>query len=109
MPQQNEVIVSTLLQYEPELEDLVDKFVRQLPELIAELKRLHADADWPSFRHKVHDLKGMGGNFGFQMLSELAERLESAVKADDLEALPALLNELDTLHARIRRGHEQGA
>lgn len=109
MPQQPEPIVSTLLQSEPELEDLVDKFVSQLPELIRELHHLHAEAAWPAFRHKVHDLKGMGGNFGFQMLSELAEHMEQAVRADDLGALAPLLEELDGLHARIRAGHAPAA
>lgn len=107
MHNQAQPIVSTLLQQEPDLADLVDKFISHLPGLIDELNRLHAAGEWPRFAHKVHDLKGMGGNFGYQILTELAERMEQAIEHDERDALAAMLGELGTLHEGIRLGRAQ--
>lgn len=107
MPQQSEPLISTLIESDPGLADLVAKFVNNLPQLLAQIKTAYAEQDWPRFAHKVHDLKGMGGNFGFQRVSEVAARLEQAAKAGDHDAISPMLHELDLLYERILAGQSQ--
>lgn len=97
-------IQSRLLQAEPDLSDLVEKFVLDLPAVLDELRQLSEAQDWPTLRHKVHDLKGMGGTFGYPDLSELAAKLEFQLINQDGQAVDTLLGELDKLVKRICQG-----
>jgi HPt (histidine-containing phosphotransfer) domain-containing protein len=97
-------IVSILLEKEPEFTDLVEVFVQRLPPTVAKIKQLYQEKAWPQLQKEVHELKGMGGGFGYPMLTELAGTIESQVKAANAEAVQSLLEELDDLRDRIVEG-----
>lgn len=97
-------ITSTLLVDEPEFADLVETFVKQLPESVVKIKQLFQDQNWPQLKQEVHDLKGMGGGFGYPMLTDLAGKIESRVVHQDIETVQTLLEELDVLSSRVEIG-----
>jgi HPt (histidine-containing phosphotransfer) domain-containing protein len=97
-------IVSILLEKEPEFSDLVEVFVQRLPPTVAKIRQLYQEKAWPQLQKEVHELKGMGGGFGYPMLTELAGVIESQVKIANTEALQLLLDELDGLSDRIVEG-----
>jgi len=88
-------ITSQLLEKEPEFLDLVEVFVQRLPATIANIGRLFDERKWPQLRKEVHELKGMGGGFGYPVLTELAAKIESQIAAENQDAVKSLLLELD--------------
>ena len=97
-------ITSLLLEREPEFLDLVEVFVRRLPPIVVKIRQLFDERQWPQLKKEVHDLKGMGGGFGYPMLTELAARVESQVIREDMQGISGLLDELDGLSHRIVLG-----
>jgi CheY-like chemotaxis protein len=60
--------------------DMVDDFLKELPERLAELQRLHAAAQWPELERSAHSLKGLSLLFGFQPLSQTFLAIEDAAE-----------------------------
>lgn len=68
------------LALEPDLAELVEIFVADLPARLAEIRHFVQFADWAEARRLAHQLKGAGGSYGFPHLSAAALALEQAVK-----------------------------
>ena len=71
-------------EHDQEFQGLVESF---LDGLDAYAKRISAGLDENNFdtvRELAHQLKGMGGSFGFPEITRQAAALESAIKADEL-------------------------
>ena len=99
-----EPIVSSLLDEDPELLELVTKFVERLPEQLSDINDAVKENNWAELKRKVHDLKGLGGNFGFPVISQVAKQIEDEIRAQSFTNIPPLLQELNSLYQRIRLG-----
>ena len=97
-------IVSSLLAEEPELADLVAGFVARLPVLIDELIAAHEARDWVALKAKAHDLKAVGGGYGFPQVTEVAGRIEFEIAKKDAPGVTAQVERLRALGRRIARG-----
>ncbi|KPJ90015.1 MAG: hypothetical protein AMJ53_15095 [Gammaproteobacteria bacterium SG8_11] len=97
-------IVSTILHDEPEYADLIEVFVERLPPTVTKVQQLFNERQWPQFRKEIHDLKGMGGSYGFPMVTELAGQIGMELKEDNTDAVQSLLQELESISARIALG-----
>lgn len=97
-------IVSSLLKDEPDLADLVMSFVDQLPQMLKSLHKAFTTRDGGLFKKLVHDLKGMGGGYGYPQISELAERIEFEYAKQDTAAVARSFETLDVLLTRIHAG-----
>ncbi|MCG6971461.1 MAG: Hpt domain-containing protein [Gammaproteobacteria bacterium] len=97
-------IVSVLLEKEPEFSDLVEVFVKRLPPIVSKIRQLFQEKAWLQLKKEVHELKGMGGGFGYPMLTELAGRIEYQIKNQNHDEVGILLEELDALSDRIVKG-----
>jgi HPt (histidine-containing phosphotransfer) domain-containing protein len=65
---------------DPDLRELIERFVHELPQRLAKL-RLAACADnLPEVGRLAHQLKGAGGSYGFPALTEAAHELERAAR-----------------------------
>jgi PAS domain S-box-containing protein len=102
-------LVSTLLREDPGLGDLVQRFVQRLPVLVGEMERAHADQDWGALKGHGHNLKGIGGGYGFAQLTELGARIERCADNRDQAGTLALLVELQRMATRIEAGYQTGA
>ena len=69
----------------------------EIPEDIAKLKELAAEADMQGLRHQVHTLKGMAANICAPALREISFEIETAAKDRDVESVRALLPELERM------------
>jgi signal transduction histidine kinase/CheY-like chemotaxis protein/HPt (histidine-containing phosphotransfer) domain-containing protein len=76
---------------------LVQAFIAELPGRMHAIRMAHAGANWPALAAAVHDIKGMGGAFGYPRLSDIAALMEAAVKERDFEVLTRLAAELEAL------------
>lgn len=99
-----EPMVSSILDEEPDLLDLIVRFGNKLPNTIQHLRQLHSQCNYDELSKQTHDLKGVSGNMGFMEVSQLAGRLEFQIANRDDKEVSYLLNKLDDLHARIQLG-----
>lgn len=87
-------IYSTLAR-DPDLVEIVDMFVAELPERIAAILQHLERQDWEALRRAAHQLKGAGGSYGFQPITTSAARLEQlAQQAAPEEAIRHAVEEL---------------
>ena len=100
----SEPVISTLLSEDPTFLDLVEKFVSELPEILNKLQHAYDQKDWVTLRDGLHNLKGMGGGFGYHILTEMAGRAEFQVFSENYEAVKAFLDEISQISERIYEG-----
>ena len=96
-----EPILSSLLNEEPDLVELVQLFTKRLPDYVNKIKTAITDNDWPTAALVSHQLKGNGGGYGFPMVSEIASKIESQIENQDYPSVKHLVEELDTICDRI--------
>ena len=97
-------IVSSLLIEDPTFVDLVNKFVSELSDMLSKLHRDYQQKDWVALKDGLHNLKGMGGGFGYQVLTELAGKAEFQVFSENYEAAKAFLDEISLISECIYEG-----
>jgi signal transduction histidine kinase/DNA-binding response OmpR family regulator len=87
---------------DPKYARLLERFVSRLPERVAKLTAQLAAADMDGLRHTVHNLKGAGHGYGFTAITELAARVEEAIKSETpREAIAAEVTALTDLIRRV--------
>jgi CheY-like chemotaxis protein/HPt (histidine-containing phosphotransfer) domain-containing protein len=101
-------LVYSHLAADPDLRELVDLFVREMPDRINALEAQAKNRDWNELTRTARQIKGAAGSYGFGEITPYAARLEAAAQ----EALPeeqilAALNELLSLCRRVRSGTPQ--
>jgi signal transduction histidine kinase/FixJ family two-component response regulator len=104
--QEGAPIVSELLKDEPDLLDLVQEFVRKLPDMIRKIEAAYNKKDVEELRQEVHTLKGTGGNFGYPELFELAKKIEFEIVANNFQAAGEMIESLALIAGRIAQGLE---
>ena len=93
---------------DPDLAEIVDMFVEEIPDRIATLRLQFQAADWEELRRTAHQLKGAAGSYGFSPVTPTAAAVEDAVRnaageREIQEALDALID----VCQRIRSGTPQ--
>ncbi len=86
---------------DPEFLELVQQFVNGLPDTVAEINGSIAQQDWDRAQLLSHNLKGVGGNYGFPALSYIAQQINSTLKKKHFHELEVLLSDLDKECQRI--------
>jgi len=69
---------------------LLDMFVADAPNYLAELDNALSSQDWPRLHRASHTLKGVFATFSAQRGEHLAQQLEHSAKAADVEACTEL-------------------
>lgn len=101
---QDDAIYSALSD-DPDLADLVQLFVDDLPLRIDALQALLEACDWPGLEQIAHQLKGTAGSYGFDAVSPLAAELERlAREPSGQEQIGQALQRLVECCARVRAG-----
>jgi signal transduction histidine kinase/DNA-binding response OmpR family regulator len=76
---------------DPELLEIIDAFVKGLPERAEALRQALSRGDLEKVTRLAHELKGAGGGYGFPSITDAAATLERAARAGrTTEAAPAL-------------------
>jgi PAS domain S-box-containing protein len=71
------------------LAELVEIFLKQCPEWTAEIREAAAEHNADRLHRAAHTLKGAAGNLGFDVVVDLAKKLERLDAAADWEAVQA--------------------
>lgn len=92
--------IHSSLASDPELGEMVEQFVAEMPSRAAWMQH-HLDAgDWPALQRAAHQMKGAAGSYGFDELTPHALKLEKLLVAGaSPEAVIAAFQEL-TAHCR---------
>jgi signal transduction histidine kinase/DNA-binding response OmpR family regulator len=61
-------------------ENLKIKFTDSLVEILAELEKARSDNDWSIIQSIAHQIKGAGGSFGYNSLTELSKNLSKELE-----------------------------
>jgi CheY-like chemotaxis protein len=97
-------IVSTLLEEDPEMADLLEVFLGRLPQMIRNIDGAVKARDWTMLKRLAHDLKSVGGNYGYLQLTQAAAKIEFEMVKESYASIPKWVAELYELEARILEG-----
>ncbi len=97
-------ITSELVADDPSFADLVAEFIDGLDARAKALQEAIDAQALDTVQALAHQLKGVGGGYGYPALSRTAAELEQRVQADDIERCKESLNELHSLLGRIEVG-----
>ncbi len=90
---------------DPDLGELVEMFVDEMPDRIASLSEQLDMSDWDNVRRSAHQLKGAAGSYGLSSTTPCATQLEIAVdEGQPEEQIRDAVQELIGLCSRIRAG-----
>lgn len=93
---------------DPDMGELVELFVDELPARIAALTAAFAAGDVETLGRCAHQLKGAAGSYGFDAMTPALLRLEQAARQGQPQnELQPLLEEVTSLSLRIRSGLPQ--
>ncbi|MBN2294072.1 MAG: Hpt domain-containing protein [Pirellulales bacterium] len=67
---------------DPDLGELVELFVDEMPDRIQNLTNLLEQSDWEELRRSAHQLKGAAGSYGFDTISPIAAVVEDKIRAN---------------------------
>jgi len=90
---------------DPDLGEIVDMFVEEMPDRVGAIQTQLEEADWDALRRAAHQLKGAAGSYGFDLISPCAGRLEAAVREQEPEEqIRRAAQELVDMCRRARSG-----
>ena len=91
--------------------ELVDTFLTEAPEMLAELRRAFGAGDADAFRRTAHSLKSNGNTFGARTFAAMAKELElggmahvQAASGRPLEALASEYTRVASALTELKRG-----
>lgn len=87
-------MVSNKVYIDPDLEFLIPKFLENREEDIKNLERLLKEAEFDQIRIIGHSMKGSGGGYGFDYLTEIGSRIEKNAELKNTDQLNSLITEL---------------
>ena len=88
-------IVSNRIQVrvESELEVLMPRFLANRQRDVVRIEKHLAEHDFARVREIGHDMKGVGGGYGFERISQLGAAIEAAAKNADADYVASLVTE----------------
>ena len=90
-----------IVQVDPDLEELIPGFLENRIADVAKLRSFLDDNDFANIQSIGHSTKGVGGGYGFDLMSELGAEIESAAKESDADKICEKIDQLDDYLQRI--------
>jgi HPt (histidine-containing phosphotransfer) domain-containing protein len=87
-------VEKVLIQVDPDLSDLMPDFLANKRGDAGRIMAAAAAADYAALRGIGHKIKGEGGSFGFDRISEIGAEIEDAAAAQDLPAVQRCVENL---------------
>lgn len=97
-------LYSSLMEQAPEFGEILHQFVNKLPELIFTIETAYRSQDWQELMKVTHNLKGMGGGFGYPQLTEQAVEIERYLIQGEYLQIDQAIVALQNLSERIQAG-----
>jgi HPt (histidine-containing phosphotransfer) domain-containing protein len=84
-----------------ELITIVPEYLESRRRDCTEIERLLASGGMEDIRFIGHRMKGSGGSFGFDEISDIGEALEEAAQVPDAEGIKTAVSRLESYLARV--------
>ena len=91
-----------IVHVDPDLEELVPGFLDNRRRDVGTVREALEKGDWESIRITGHSMKGAGGGYGFDAVTEYGARLEQAAVAGDPAAVREAAAALEDYLARVQ-------
>jgi HPt (histidine-containing phosphotransfer) domain-containing protein len=78
---------------ESELEVLIPRFLANRQREVISIEKLLTEQDFARVREIGHDMKGVGGGYGFERISQLGAAIEDAAKSANADRIASLVTE----------------
>lgn len=91
-----------VVEVDPDLEDLIPIFLDNRRKDVETLTEALAGRDFEKIRFVGHDMKGAGGGYGFQAISDIGSRLEEAAKNGDPATIQNCIHDLSDYLRRVK-------
>jgi CheY-like chemotaxis protein len=101
------ILTSSLLKDEPHLIDLINKFMKRLPAMRDAINLAHSEQNEEEFSGLIHQMKGVGGSYGYPLLTELCAKMEFQVASNHADNLNELMEEFNLMSERIFAGNDE--
>lgn len=103
-PSTAEPLFSTLAG-DPDLRELVEMYVDEMPDRMGALREKLASADWEELRRLAHQMKGAAGSYGFESITPVAGTVEDSIRNDaPEEQIRRSVDDLLAICSRVRAG-----
>ena len=90
-----------VVKVDPDLKELIPGFLANRRKDVTTLRDALAKRDCAQVQSTGHNLKGVGGGYGFAEMSAIGAEIETAAKADNLEPLAGLIERLAAYLDRV--------
>jgi len=101
---ENELPVFSELLDDPGLASVVEKFIASLPDKTTSLTEAARQQDWDTLKDEAHQLKGLGGGYGYPEITQLAAKLEFQILNKNQLEIESLIASLNAYCERIYAG-----
>ncbi len=89
---------------DPVMARMLEKFLDGLAERVRMARCFTDGREWNNLKKEVHNLKGMGGSFGYPQLSELAGSMQFEITKEDITEVERSMQMLEQLAGAILLG-----
>ncbi|MFT4582943.1 MAG: hypothetical protein ACI915_004324 [Gammaproteobacteria bacterium] len=96
-----------IVNIDPDLEDLIPGFLSNRAKDVESINKLLVDGDLAAIRILGHSMKGAGGGYGFDYVTELGDTIERASLAGDVDVIRVANAELADYLNRVEPVCEQ--
>ena len=88
-------MAENLVYVDKELKDLIPNFFQNRRDEIADIRNALAEHDLETVEKIGHNIKGVGGGYGFDYVTELGANIEKAASEGDTLLLDQIVKELE--------------
>ncbi len=90
-----------IVQIDPDLEDLIPGFLNNRVNDVETIRSQLDSGNLDEIRILGHSMKGAGGGYGFDRITEIGDVIETAAVAGDLEVIRDAVDQLADYLARV--------
>ena len=90
-----------IVQVDQDLEDLIPGFLENRVADVQKLKEALSNTDFEILRSIGHSIKGVGGGYGFDLMSELGADIEASSEVNNADQVAEKINQLEDYLKRI--------
>lgn len=89
----------SLLANDPEMADLAELFVSELPERVEQIRKAESEREWQRLKTLSHQLRGSAGGYGFPTIGAAAGHLEEVLRS--VSCAPSAEADLSQVHQQV--------
>lgn len=84
-----------------DIQDLIPGYLTSRKKNVGDIRTALEQGDYDTVRTLGHNMKGSGGGYGFEGISEIGASMEESAKAGDAEAIQRLVVKLSDYLNRV--------